>query len=126
MSDYIVNPKSVCNLKSHPISKFKRKQHTETHRDIYKHTNKTKTKAQYYVKQPVLLWKSTIFCSVFHFFSPIVLNLRCGYDTYFKKYQSSWLTIYLSDGLSLRINIPICAFDPEVKPKAIIQKSWHG
>lgn len=34
--------------------------------------------------------------------------------------------MYLSDGLSLRMNIPICAFDPEVKPKAIIQKSWHG
>lgn len=61
-----------------PSQNLKRKQHTQTHRYIHKQTNKTKTKAQNYVKQPVQLWKSTIFCSVFHFFSPIVLNLRCG------------------------------------------------
>lgn len=61
-----------------PSQNLKRKQHTQTHRYISKQTNKTKTKAKNYVKQPVQLWKSTIFCSVFHFFSPIVLNLRCG------------------------------------------------
>lgn len=31
--------------------------------------------------------------------------------------------MYLSDGLSLRMNIPICAFDPEVKPRAMSYKS---
>lgn len=30
--------------------------------------------------------------------------------------------MYLSNGLSLRMNIPICAFDPEVKPKVMSYK----